>query len=96
MLGQVRCVGREPVGEAGDGLAGDREVLQVRLGLPQPGMRVVDLCAEVVGQGPDSVFLEAQGVEQGLDVHAASTCASRQVGALAPVRRRVITWVIAQ
>ncbi|WNZ10875.1 hypothetical protein [Streptomyces sp. 11x1] len=42
------------------------------------------------------VFLEAQGVEQGLDVHAAAACASRQVGAFAPVRRRVMTWVIAQ
>lgn len=96
MLGQAGCVGREPVGEAGDGLAGDREVLQVGLGLPQPGLQVVDLCAEVVGQGPGGVSLEVEGVEQGLDVHAATACASRQVAAFAPVRRRVMTWVIAQ
>ncbi|XUL85318.1 hypothetical protein ACQ86D_00305 [Streptomyces galilaeus] len=51
MLGQVRRDGRDPVGEAGDGLAGDREVLQVRLGLPQPGLQVVDLRTRVVGQG---------------------------------------------
>jgi len=94
--GQARREGREPVGEAGDGLAGDREVLQVHLGLPQPGLQVVDLCAEVVGQGPGGVFLEVQGVEQGLDVHAVTACASRQVGAFAPVSRRVMTWVIAQ
>jgi hypothetical protein len=96
MLGQGRCDGREPVGKAGDGLAGDREMLQVRLGLPQPGLQVVDLCAEVVGQGPGGVFLEVQGVEQGLDAHAAPTCVSRQVGAFARVRRRIMTWVIAQ
>jgi hypothetical protein len=71
-------------------------VLQVRLGLPQPGLQVVDLCAEVVGQGPGGVFLEVQGVEQGPDVHAAAACSARQVEALAPVRRRVMTWVIAQ
>jgi hypothetical protein len=51
---------------------------------------------EVVGQVPGGVFLEVQGVEQGLDVHAAAACAWRQVGAFAPVRRRVMTWVIAQ
>ncbi|MEU0206394.1 hypothetical protein [Streptomyces canus] len=95
MLGQSWHDGREPVGEAGDGLAGDREVLQMGRGLPQPGLQVVDLCAEVLGQGPGGVCLEVQGVEQGLDVHAAA-CASRQVGAFAPVRRRVMTWVIAQ
>jgi hypothetical protein len=50
---------------------------------------------EVVGQVPGGVFLEVQGVEQGLDVHAA-TAASRQVGVFVPVRRRTITWVIAQ
>ncbi|MFG3137130.1 hypothetical protein ACGFZA_13060 [Streptomyces sp. NPDC048211] len=58
MLGQVRRAGREPVGEAGDGLAGDREVFEVDLGLPQPGLQVVDLCAEVVRKGPGGVFLE--------------------------------------
>lgn len=68
-LGQVRRDGREPVGEAGDGLASDREVLQVRLGLPQTGLQAVDLCAEVVGQGPGGVFLEIQGIERGPDVH---------------------------
>lgn len=96
VLGQVRREGREPVGEASDGLARSREVLQVHLGLPQPGLQAVDLCAKVVGQGPGCVFLEAQGVEQGLDVHAATARTSRQVGAVAPVRRRVMTWVIAQ
>lgn len=69
VLGQVRRDGREPVGEAGDGLAGDREVLQVRLGLPQPGLQAVDLCAEAVGQGPSGVFLVVQGIERGPDVH---------------------------
>jgi hypothetical protein len=34
VLGQVRRGGQEPVGGSGDGLAGDREVLQVGLGLP--------------------------------------------------------------
>lgn len=96
MLGQLRRDGREPVGEAGDGLAGDREVLQVGLGLPQPGLQVVDLCAEFVGHGPGGVFLEVQGVEQGPEAHAGTACGSRQVGAFAPVRRRVMTWVIAQ
>ncbi|GGW82701.1 hypothetical protein GCM10010350_79350 [Streptomyces galilaeus] len=96
MLGQVRRDGREPVGEAGDGLAGDREVLQVHLGLPQPGLQAVDLRTEAVGQRPGGFFLEVQGIEQGPDVHAATACAARQVGAFAPVRRRVMTWVIAQ
>ncbi len=65
------------------------------LGLPQPGLQVVDLCAEAVGQGLGGVFLEVQGVEQGPDVHAAA-CSARQVGAFVPVRRRVMAWVIAQ
>lgn len=94
MFWQVRRGGGESVGEAGDGLAGDREVLEVGLGLPQPGLQVVDLCAEVVGQGPGGVFLEVQGVEQGPEVHAGAACGSRQVGAFAPVRRRVMTWVM--
>lgn len=34
VIGQVRRDGREPVGKVGDGLAGDREVLHVHLGLP--------------------------------------------------------------
>jgi hypothetical protein len=71
-------------------------VFEVGLGLPQTGLQVVDLCAELVGQGPGGVFLEFQGVEQGLEVHADTVCVSRQVGAFAPVRRRVMTWVIAQ
>uniref|UniRef100_A0AAU3IB81 Uncharacterized protein n=1 Tax=Streptomyces sp. NBC_01393 TaxID=2903851 RepID=A0AAU3IB81_9ACTN len=71
-------------------------MLEVCLGLPQPGLQVVDLRAEVVGQRPGGVFLEVQGIEQRPDVHAATACAARQVGAFAPVRRRVMTWVIAQ
>jgi hypothetical protein len=96
VLGQVRRDGREPVGKAGNGLASDREVLQVHLGLPQPGLQAVDLHAKVLGQGQGGVFLEVQGIEQGLDVHAATARSSRQVGAFAPVRRRVMTWVMAQ
>ena len=49
----------------------------MRLGLPQPGLQVDDLCAKVVGQGPGGVFLEVQGIEQGQDVHAATACAAR-------------------
>jgi hypothetical protein len=71
-------------------------VLQVHLGLPQPGLQAVDLRTKVAGQGPGGVCLEVQGIEQRLDVHAATACASRQVGAFAPVRRRVMTRVIAQ
>lgn len=65
MFGQVRRDGRAPVGEAGDGLAGDRAVLQVCLGFPQPHLQVVDLCAEVVGQGPGGFFLEVQSISSG-------------------------------
>ncbi len=43
MLGQFGWGRGKPVGEAGDGLAGDREVLEVGLGLPQPGLQVIDL-----------------------------------------------------
>ena len=56
----------------------------------------LDLGAEVLGQGPGGVFLDVQRVEQGLDVHAVTACGSRQVGVFAPVRRRTMTWVIAQ
>ncbi|GHJ26896.1 hypothetical protein TPA0910_13290 [Streptomyces hygroscopicus subsp. sporocinereus] len=52
MLGQFRRGGGDPVGEAGDGLAGDREVLEVCLGLPQPGLQALDLPSQVVGLGP--------------------------------------------
>ncbi|MGW7578570.1 hypothetical protein [Streptomyces sp. NPDC054765] len=75
---------------ARDGLPGHREVLEVRLGLPQPGLQIAALCAEVVGLGPGGVLLEVQRVEQGLDVHAVTACGSRQVGAFAPVRRRML------
>ncbi|MEU0300619.1 hypothetical protein ABZ252_14280 [Streptomyces sp. NPDC006175] len=75
---------------------GDREMLQMGLGLPQPVLQAVDLFTEVVGQNPGSLFLQFQGVEQGLDVHAATACASRQVGVFVPVSRRVMTWVMAQ
>lgn len=95
MLGQFRCGGGDPVGEAGDGLAGDREVFEVCLGLPQPALQAVDLSAQVVGLGPGGFLLDVQCLEERLDVHAA-TAASRQVGMFAPVRRRTITWVIAQ
>ncbi len=66
------------------------------LGFPQLGLQVVDLCAEVADQGPGGVFLEVQGIEQGPDVHVATACAARHVGVFAPVRRRVMTWIIAQ
>lgn len=67
-------------------------------GLPQSTLRFADLRAEFVGQdqGPGGVFLEAERVEQGLDVHAVTASASRPVGMLAPVGRRTMTWVIAQ
>jgi hypothetical protein len=68
----------------------------MRLSLPQPGLQVFDLCAEVVGQCLGGIFLKVQGFEQGLDVHAAASWAVRQVGAFAPVRRRAMTWVIAE
>lgn len=87
VLGQVWCGSGKPVGEAGDGGAGDREMLQMGLGLPQPVLQAVDLFTEVVGQGPGGLLLQLQGFEQRLDVHAATTCASRQVGVFAPVSR---------
>ncbi len=96
VLGQVRGDGRKSVGKARDGLPCDREVLEVRLGLPQPGLQFADLCAEVVGLGRGGVLLDVQRVEQGLDVHAVTACGSRQVGAFAPVRRRIMTWDIDQ
>lgn len=89
MLGQLWRGGGEPVGEAGDGLVGDREVFEVCLSLPQPGLQVVDLRAEVVGQRPGGFLLDVQCLEEGLDVHAGVV--SRQVGVFAPVRRRAIT-----
>ncbi|MFF5393149.1 hypothetical protein ACFY5H_33340 [Streptomyces sp. NPDC013012] len=60
MLGQVRRDGWEPVGEAGDGLPGDREVFEMGLGLPQPVLQFADLRAEVVAQGPGGVLLDAE------------------------------------
>lgn len=71
-------------------------MFEVGLGLPQPGLEFVDLGAEVVGHGPGGVLLDVERVEQGLDVHAVTACGSRQVGVFAPVRRRAMTWVIAQ
>lgn len=68
----------------------------MRLGLPQSGLQVVDLCTEAVRQGPGGVFLKVQSVEKGLNVHAATARSSRQVGVFVPVRRRIMTWVIAQ
>lgn len=59
-------------------------------------LQFADLGAEVVGQGPGGVLLDAERVEQGLEVHALTACASRQVGVFAPVRRRAMAWVIAQ
>ncbi len=66
------------------------------LGLPQSVVQFVDLGAEVVGHGPGGVLLDVERVEQGLDVHAVTSCGSRQVGVFAPVSRRAMTWVIAQ
>lgn len=77
-------LGGQPVGEGGDGLPGDREVFEVGLGLPQSTLQFADLRAEFVGQGSGGFFLEAERVEQGLDVHAVTASASRQVGMLAP------------
>lgn len=85
----------EPVGEVGDGLAGDREALKACLGLPQPGPQVVDLRAKVDGQGPGGVLLEVQCLQEGANVHAL-TASSRQVEVFAPVRRRIMTWDFAQ
>ncbi|MCX5232785.1 hypothetical protein OHA35_40910 [Streptomyces sp. NBC_00233] len=71
-------------------------MFEVDLGLPQPVVQSVDLGAEVVGQGPGSVLLAAERVEQGLHVDTATVCGSRQVRVFAPVSRRAMTWVIAQ
>lgn len=92
----IRRVGGEPFAQGGDGLAGDGQVFEAGLGFPQPGLQCGDLRAEVVGQGPGGVLLDAERVEHGLDVHALTVCGSRQVGAFALVRRRAMTWVIAQ
>ncbi|MFE1754137.1 hypothetical protein [Streptomyces anandii] len=43
------------------------------------------LSAEVVGQGPGGFLLDAEGIEQGLEVHAAAVCGPRQAGAFALV-----------
>ncbi|WP_431982172.1 hypothetical protein [Streptomyces qinglanensis] len=59
-------------------------------------MQFFDLGAEVVGHGPGGVLLKAERVEEGLNVHAATACGPRQVGVFALVRRRAMTWVIAQ
>lgn len=96
MLGQVRWAGREPVGEGGDGLSCDHEVFETGLGFPKAVVQFGDLTAEVVGQGPGGVFLDAEGIKEGLEVHAATTRGSRQVGVFSPVSRRAITWVMAQ
>jgi hypothetical protein len=89
-------VGREPFAEGGDGFPGGRQVCEVGLGFAQPGLKFGDLCAEVLGQGTGGVFLDAECVEQGLDVHAVTGCGSRQVGVFVPVSRPAMTWVIAQ
>lgn len=68
----------------------------MRLGLPQPGLQFADLRAEVVGLRSGGVLLDVQRVEQGLNVHGVTACDSRQVGAFAPARRRIMTWDIAQ
>ncbi|MFD5300881.1 hypothetical protein ACFWJU_37520 [Streptomyces mutabilis] len=52
------------------------------LGLPQPGL-------QVVGQGQGGVFLEVQGIEQGLEVHAATVCVSRQDQRIPPYRHTI-------
>jgi hypothetical protein len=72
VLGQVQHdgLGGDPVGEGGDGLSSDREVLEMGFGLPQSSVQLLDLGAEVVGQGPGRVFLSIQCFEQRLDVHA--------------------------
>ncbi|MFF3000956.1 hypothetical protein ACFVTC_41485 [Streptomyces sp. NPDC057950] len=66
------------------------------LGLRQPALRFVDLCAEAVGQNPGGVLLEVERFEQGPGVRTVTACASRQVAVFAPVKCRAITWVIAQ
>ncbi|WP_173675184.1 hypothetical protein [Streptomyces sp. fd1-xmd] len=71
-------------------------MFEVGLGLPQAVLQFADPVAEVVGQGPGGFLLDAERIEQGLDVHTATACGSRQVGVFAPVRRRAMTWVIAQ
>ncbi|WP_369777031.1 hypothetical protein [Streptomyces sp. R33] len=45
-------------------------MFEVGLGFPQPGLQFGDLGAEVVGQDPGGVFLDAERVDQGLNVHA--------------------------
>ncbi|MFF1261642.1 hypothetical protein ACFVZT_33080 [Streptomyces sp. NPDC058321] len=65
---------------------------EVPLGLPQPRLQVVDLRANVVGQGPGGVLLQVQRLQEGTDVHACS----RQVEVFAPVRRRIMTLDVAQ
>ncbi|GLV79192.1 hypothetical protein Shyhy02_71920 [Streptomyces hygroscopicus subsp. hygroscopicus] len=90
MPGQFRWGCGEPVGQAGDSLAGDREVLEVCLRLPQPALQVLDLCAEVVGQVQGGVFLEVQaGCSRGHRRFAPG-------GSVRAGEGRNITWVIAQ
>ena len=63
---------------------------------PELGLQGVDLGAEIVGQGPGGVFLEVECLEEGVEVHAPATRGSRQVSVFASVRRRAMTWVMAQ
>lgn len=60
------------------------------------GLKGVDLGAEIAGQGPGCVFLEVERLKEGVEVHAPTTCGSRQVSVRASVSRRAMTWVMAQ
>lgn len=57
---RVGALGRDSVGEAGDG-----EVFQTEFGLVGLGLQGVDLGAETVGQGPGGVFLKVECLEEG-------------------------------
>lgn len=68
----------------------------MQFGLAELGLKGVDPGAEIVGQGPGCVFLKAERLEEGGEVHAPTTCGSRRVSVLASVSRRATTWVMAQ
>lgn len=96
VLGQVRWGSGKPVGEAGDGGAGDREMLQMGLGLPQPVLQAVDLFTEVMRPEPGQLVPAVPGRR----ARAGCSCCDRLClapgGGVRAGGKRVMTWVMAQ
>lgn len=82
-------------GEAVDDLAGGGELGQAGFGLGEAGGEPLDLLAQVVGSCGGVIVFALQHPQESVDVHAASSKSSRQVGA-GVVRRRSMPAVEAQ